>query len=319
MLDITESVNGIPTKWVSPMVVVPKGLDDVRKCLDMRQANTAIICERHPISTIDEVFYELNECTVFSKLDMKWGFHQIKLDEESRGITTFTTNRGLYQYKCLMYGVASAQRSTRRSYMTHWQEIRVRQILPMIASLVASEWRITIRISLEHWMNWAQLASRWAARSVNFACQDLLSLGKISAWEAWLPTRERLQVSWMPGHQRRQLRSGHLSVWCSILRRTQKNLKFRWGVKQQEAFAKLKEMITERRTLAYIKNDCRTRIVADAGSHGLEAVLTQQQDGVWCGVLYVSRSLTKVERRYSQTQKEALALVWACERFNIYV
>ena len=78
-------------------------------------------------------------------------------------------------------------------------------------------------------------------------------------------------------------------------------------------------MIIERRTLAYFKNDCRTRIVAEAGPHGLVAVLTQQQDGVWRVVSYTSRSLTEVERRYSQTEKGALALLWACERFNIYV
>ena len=88
---------------------------------------------------------------------------------------------------------------------------------------------------------------------------------------------------------------------------TQENVKFRWGVKQQEVFTKLKEMITEIRTLTYFKNDCRTRIVADAGPHGLGAILTQQQDGVWCVVSYTSRSLTEMERRYSQTEKEALA------------
>ena len=71
-------------------------------------------------------------------------------------------------------------------------------------------------------------------------------------------------------------------------------------------------MITVRRILAYFKNDCRTRIVADAGPHGLGAVLTQQQDGVWRVVSYALRSLTEVERRYSQTEKEVLALVWAC-------
>ena len=99
---------------------------------------------------------------------------------------------------------------------------------------------------------------------------------------------------------------------------TRKNVKFRWGVKQQEAFAKMK-MINERQTLAYFKSYCRTRIFAEACPHGLEAVLMQQQDGVWRVVSYTSRSLTEVERRYSQTEKEALALVWACKCFNIYI
>ena len=60
--------------------------------------------ERQPIPTIQEVLYDLNGSTVFSKLDLKWGFHQIELEAESREIT----HRGLYRYKRLMFGIASA-------------------------------------------------------------------------------------------------------------------------------------------------------------------------------------------------------------------
>ena len=82
------------------------------------------------------------------------------------------------------------------------------------------------------------------------------------------------------------------------------------------AFQELKRSISRSETLAYFRTDCRTRIVA---SEGLGAVLTQQHGETWRVVSYASRSLTDVERRYCQTEKEALALVWACERFNMYV
>ena len=52
---------------------------------------------------------------------------------------------------------------------------------------------------------------------------------------------------------------------------------------------------------------------------GLGAVLAQEQRGTWRAVLYTSRSLTDVERLYSQTEKEVLALLWACEQFNLYL
>ena len=96
--DIIEEVSDNPTEWVSPLVVVPKTDGDVRICVDMRRANSAIERERHPIPTIEEVLYDLTGSTVFSKLDLKWGFHQVELDERSRGITTFVTHRGLYRY-----------------------------------------------------------------------------------------------------------------------------------------------------------------------------------------------------------------------------
>ena len=106
-MDIVEKVQG-PTPWVSPIVVVPKPSGEIRSCVDMRKANDAIIRERHPIPTVDEVFQDMSQSSVFSKLDLKWGYHQLELSEESHGITTFTTHAGLYRYKRLMLGMTSS-------------------------------------------------------------------------------------------------------------------------------------------------------------------------------------------------------------------
>ena len=106
-MDIIEPVEG-PTPWVSPIVVLPKQNDEIRLCVDMRRANEAIIRERYQIPTVDEVLHNLNQSTVFSKLDLKWGYHQLELYPDSRSITTFTTHCGLYRYKRLMFGINSA-------------------------------------------------------------------------------------------------------------------------------------------------------------------------------------------------------------------
>jgi len=106
--DIIEEVPCGPTEWTSPLVVVPKPDGDIRICVDMRRANEAIERERHPIPTIEEVLHDLNGATVFSKLDLHWGFHQIQLDEESRQKTTFVTHIGLCRCKRLMFGITSA-------------------------------------------------------------------------------------------------------------------------------------------------------------------------------------------------------------------
>ncbi|XP_014673090.1 PREDICTED: uncharacterized protein LOC106813466 [Priapulus caudatus] len=106
-MDIIERVEG-PTRWVSPLVVVPKPNGDIRVCVDMRQANKAIIRERHYIPTVDEVLHEMNNSKVFSKLDVKWGYHQVELNPESRDITTFVTHAGLFRYKRFMFGISAA-------------------------------------------------------------------------------------------------------------------------------------------------------------------------------------------------------------------
>jgi hypothetical protein len=87
---IEEVPPNTPTEWVSPLVVVPKPDGDIRMCVDMCRANSAIIRERHVIPTVDEVMYELNGSTVFSKVDLKWGFHQVELEENK--IISWTFN-----------------------------------------------------------------------------------------------------------------------------------------------------------------------------------------------------------------------------------
>ena len=113
-LDIIEKTTS-PTHWVSPVIVVPKSDGDIRLCVDMRRANLAVKRERHPIPTIKVVLQEMNQSKTFSKLDVKWAYHQIELDPESRDITTFATHEGLFRYKRLMFGVSCAPEMYQRS------------------------------------------------------------------------------------------------------------------------------------------------------------------------------------------------------------
>ena len=76
-MDMIEPVEG-PTLWVSPVVVVPKQNDEIRLCVDMRRLMKPFIRERYPIPTVDEVLQNLNQSTVFSKLDLKMGLSPIR-------------------------------------------------------------------------------------------------------------------------------------------------------------------------------------------------------------------------------------------------
>jgi len=89
-LGIIEPVDG-PAPWVNPVVIIPKNNGEIRLCIDMRKANQVITRRRYPIPTIDEVLHNMNGAKVFSKLDLKWGYHQLELSPESREITTFAT------------------------------------------------------------------------------------------------------------------------------------------------------------------------------------------------------------------------------------
>lgn len=74
----------------------------------MRQANKAILQEKHPLPTLDDILPRLSSAKFFTKLDVKNAFHQIELGERSRFITTFITKRGLMQYTRLIFGINNA-------------------------------------------------------------------------------------------------------------------------------------------------------------------------------------------------------------------
>ena len=110
--DIIKPVTNEQTDWVSGLVVAPKPRSpkEVRVCGDYRQVNQAIKRERHPIPTLDELLEEMSGSKVFSKVHLRAGHHQIPLAAESRPIATFVTQRGVFRFKRLPFGVNSASK-----------------------------------------------------------------------------------------------------------------------------------------------------------------------------------------------------------------
>ena len=94
---------------------------------------------------------------------------------------------------------------------------------------------------------------------------------------------------------------------------------FVWANRQRRAFEDIKEKMCNAETLAYFDLRQKTTLICDAGPVGLGAILMQEEDGQQRVVSFASRALTAVERRYAQIEKEALSVVWACERFHNYL
>ena len=110
------------------------------------------------------------------------------------------------------------------------------------------------------------------------------------------------------------------SITAPLRALTHKNTKFHWTKEHEEALVALKSGLTND-ALTYFDPKQTTELVVDASPVGLGAVLTQKENtGSQPKIIaYASRSLTSVERRYSQTEKEALAIVWGCEHFHLYL
>lgn len=333
-LDVIEPVNG-PTPWVSPLVIVPKPHKGIRICLDMRRANEAVKREHHPIPTVDEILQEMGDACVITKLDLTMGYHQIELDESSRNITTFVTHRGLYRYKRLVFGISCASEI--------YQHL-VQQVLHGCEGVrnISDDIIVYGKDSAEHNKRLEKVLQRLCDQGLTlnrskcrFALNELVFMGHILSDQGIKADKAKVEaVENAPTPRTVAEVKSFLGLvsYCSrfipdfatvaeplrIL--TRRNTEWTWGDAQQAAFNELKHRLTSSHVMAYYNSEADTQLIVDASPVGLGGVLVQKQgDGEYSPIAFASRALSEVERRYSQTEKEALAVVWGCERFHMYL
>ena len=93
-----------------------------------------------------------------------------------------------------------------------------------------------------------------------------------------------------------------------------------WGIQQEEAFKEIKKILSNTPVLALYDPKAETNIRTDASSYGLGAILMQKQSNhQWQPVADASRVLSPTEQRYAQIEKEALGIMWGCEKFSVYI
>ncbi|XP_021351252.1 uncharacterized protein K02A2.6-like [Mizuhopecten yessoensis] len=332
-LDIIEKVEE-PSAWVSPVVIIPKSNGDIRLCVDMRRANEAVIRERYPIPTVDEILQDLNQSKVFSKLDIRWAYHQIELAPESRGITTFQTHLGMYRYKRLMFGISCAPELYNKIIQQVLREC------PGVNSIF-DDIVVHGETQGEHNKNLDKLLQTLREKGLTLnldKCQFNMSqitfMGHVLSEHGISLDEDKVKavVNARQPSNAGEVRSflglvnfssrflPNLATVSEPLRQlTRKDAPFNWGPTQEQSFKKLKTMLSNACVLGYFDPKAKTQVIADASPVGLGGVLVQEQDNHTRVICYASRSLTDIERKYSQTEKEALGLVWACERFHMYL
>ena len=104
-----------PTKWVSQMVAAKKKDRSIRICIDLRDLNKSLRRSHHPMRTVEDVASRMPNAAVFSTLDARSSFWQIKLDYESLLLTTFSTPFGRYRFLRMLFAITSASEVFQRA------------------------------------------------------------------------------------------------------------------------------------------------------------------------------------------------------------
>ena len=327
---------GTSKPWVSPVVIIPKNDDTVRLCVDMRMPNRAIKRERYPSPTVDDLIHALNGATVFSKFDLRSGYHQLVLSEESRSITTFVTHKGIMRYKRLNFGTSSACEIFQHAISKQITDIdgvlNISDDLVIFGKTQADNDRALHNVCKrfqEVGLTLNKDKCKMNEHKITFFGYTFSAQGisadprKITAIHTAPPPESVKEIRSFLGMATYCAKFiPHFSDLSAPLRALiRKNSHFSWTQKEQQAFDSIKQALTSETVIAYFDKKKETELFTDASPTGLSAILSQKTPNKDDRkiISYVSRTLSDVERRYSQSEKEALAIVWAIERLHIYL
>ena len=325
-----------PTPWVSSMVVAQKKDGKVRICLDPQHLNKAIMRSHYPLPTIEEVTTRLTDAKVFSVLDAKTGFWQVQLTDKSSYLTTFNTPFGRYRWRRMPFGISSAPEV--------WQQ-KMHEIVEGLSGVevIADDFLICgfgatkEQATANHDTNLCVFLDRARERglklnpekaklrlsSVPFIGHLLTDKGlapdplKISAiLNMPTPTNVKTLQQFLGMTQYLAKFLPQLSVVTEPLRQlSHKDASWDWLPEHDTAISTVKKLICNAPVLRYFDPTLPVTLQCDASEGGLGYALLQQGQPVAFG----ARGLTQTERNYAQIEKEMLAIVCACEKFDQFV
>lgn len=333
-LKVIEECN---SPWSSPVVLIRKP-GKVRLCIDLRKVNAVTEKNAYPLPLIDGLLGRLSATKFITSLDLKDAFWQIPLAEASRGKTAFTVpGRPLYRFTVMPFGACNAPQTMcelmHKVIPYQWHD---RVFVYMDDLLITSE------TYEEHVRLLRMVADRlnFAGLSINiekshFIMKEIRYLGfivgerglrvdpeKVAAinnFPSPSSVRQARRLLGMAGWYHRFM-ANFAEVAAPIFNVLKKGVKFSWNEEAEEAFNKIKTLLTTSPVLITPNYSKPFYIRCDASTEGVGGVLFQKsEEGDEHPIAYVSKKLNETQKKYTITELECLAALVSIKKFRPYV
>ena len=283
--------------WASPVVMVKKKDGSLRFCVDFRQLNTATVKDAHPIPRIDNLLDSLHGARWFSTLDLKSVYWQVPIQEQDKEKTAFHTSSGqLFEFNQVPFGLCNAPVTFSRLIDRvhaglHWETCLFYLDYIIVFAATWEEHHARLRQVFEH-LRHAKL--KLGADKCTFAAREVNYLGHRVTEKGLLPDPALLaairEIS--PPKNATEVRSflglaGYYQLYvknfAAIARPlhalTRKDAVFHWSTDCQDAFDRLKTLLTTSPITAFPDFSLPFWLYTDASTAGLGTILAQVREG----------------------------------------
>ncbi|KAF5790439.1 putative nucleotidyltransferase, Ribonuclease H [Helianthus annuus] len=318
--------------WGASVLFVKKKDGTFRMCIDYRKLNKVTVKNRYPLPRIDDLFDQLQGSSFYSKIDLRSGYHQLRVREEDVSKTAFRTRYGHYEFLVMPFGLTNApavfmdlMNRVCKPYLDKFVIVFIDDIL--IYSKSQEEHEQHLRLILEL-LRKEQLYAKFSKcdfwlREVHFLGHvvnkdgihvDPSKVDSIKNWPAPRTPTEIRQFLGLAGYYRRFIKD-FSKIAQPLTSLTQKGVTYRWGDAQESAFQHLKDRLCSAPILSLPEGTDDFVVYCDASIQGLGCVL-MQRDKV---IAYASRQLKVHERNYTTHDMELGAVVFALKIWRHYL
>lgn len=323
----------------SPFFFVPKKDKSLRPTQDYRYVNSQTIKNAYPIPLISELIDKLKGASIFSKLDLRWGYNNVRIKDGDQWKAAFKTNRGLFEPMVMFFGLTNSP----ATFQTMMNELFKELIDLGVVIVYLDDILIFTDDNLEYHRKIVRQVLQILKDNDLFAKPEkcmfeapnieylgvIVSKGvitmdpvKVEGVQQWPIPRKVKEVQSFLGFCNfyRRFIKDFSKIARPLFDLTHKEHLWDWTTKCQEAFDELKAVFISAPLLVMPDTLQPFRIECDASDYATGAVLSQQQqDELWHPAAYLSKSLNDAERNYDIYDKELLAVIRALEAWRHYL
>ncbi|KAG8489264.1 hypothetical protein CXB51_017314 [Gossypium anomalum] len=288
--------------WGAPVLFVKKKDGTMRMCIDYRQLNKVTIKNKYPLPRIDDLFDQLKGASVFSKIDLRSGYYQLRVRDSDIPKIAFRTRYGHYEFLVMPFGLTNAP----AVFMDLMNRI-LRQYLDRFMVVFIDDILIYSRDESEHAEHLRLILQILRDNKCEFWLREVSFLGHVVSVSGIRvdPSKVSAIIDWKPPRNVTEVRS-----FLGLA-----DVKFEWSEKCQKSFDRLKTCLTEATVLVQPESGKEFVIYSDASLLGLGCVLMQEGRVV----AYASRQLKPHERNYPTHDLELAAIVFALKLWRHYL